>query len=388
MKKLYLAQDEFNVELNRCMGCRTKPCEQSCPVNCCPQEFIKLAKNQQYSEALKVIYANNPMGQTCGLICPHSFCMKSCLRSKVDHSIMIPAIQATLIHDHMNEFVMPAISQSNGKKIAVVGAGPAGIAAAWFLAKRGYSIDLYEMSAKIGGALNLIPKTRLPHEVIEADWKFIQECGTIQTYLNHKIDSPLTLVPHYDGIIMAVGEQIPIKLNITGENNIISYIDYLQNSNSYNNDTVAVIGGGKVAFDCICTALQQASNNIHMFVRRTMSDIKMDTQEIQFMIEHNIKIHTNMLVTDIKQESNLFSIEVSETVVDANKCVNTGKKSIISTKFSTIVKAIGSKAETPIKHEKIIYAGDCKTGGSTVVEALASGIEAATILHKNCNFVL
>lgn len=179
-----------------------------------------------------------------------------------------------------------------------------------------------------------------------------------------------------------------MKLNISGENNIVSYIDYLQKPDCYNNDSVAVIGGGKVAFDCVCTALQNGSKNVHMFVRRTMSDIKMDAQEIQFMIEHNIKIHTNSLVSDIKPDDNLFSIEVSETVVDENKCVNTGKKSIISTKFSTVVRAIGSKAETPIKHEKIVYAGDCKTGGSTVVEALASGIEAATIIHRNCNFVL
>lgn len=382
MDCFYLNQTELEKELNRCLGCKAKPCEKSCPVNCCPQEFIKQAKEKSFAEALETIYKNNPLGQTCGLICPHSFCMKSCLRSKIDSAIKIPSIQATLIHQHHEEFSVQKYGQPNGKKIAVVGAGPAGIAAVWFLTKTGYCVDVFEMSNKIGGALNLIPQSRLPHEVIESDWKFVQSLGNINIFLNHKIQNPLNLLSSYAGVIMAIGEQIPVELNIVGEKYMCSYTDYLKNPSTYNNEIVAIIGGGKVAFDCVNTALGYGAKDVHLLVRRTMADIKMDSQEIDYMIEHNVKLHTNTVANSLKNDYNLLSLEVAETIVENGKCVNSGKTSLMEQKFTTVIKAIGCKAEKPIEHEKIIYAGDCKIGGSTVVEAIASGIDAAKILNQ------
>ena len=172
-KNLYLNTPQLKAELDRCLNCKNAPCMNACPVNCNPQEFINYAKQQDYVESVKTIMRNNPLGQTCGLICPDKFCMKACTRSRIDFAINIPKVQATILEKHRQESYCDIPSALNGKKIAVIGAGPAGIAAAAELVKAGYMVDLYEADNKIGGALNMIPETRLPHEVLEKDWNFI-----------------------------------------------------------------------------------------------------------------------------------------------------------------------------------------------------------------------
>ena len=137
MSKLYLNKPQLDAELFKCLNCASKPCMTACPVNCSPQEFIQHAKAGEYENAVKSICKNNPMGHTCGLICPDTFCMKACLRSKIDHPINIPLVQATLISKHRQDMTDIDKAPDNGKKVAIIGAGPAGMAAAWVLVKLG-----------------------------------------------------------------------------------------------------------------------------------------------------------------------------------------------------------------------------------------------------------
>ena len=99
-KSLYLSKIQMKAELERCLNCKTRPCMSACPVNCNPQEFINFAKQGNFSEAVETITRTNPMGQTCGLICPDKFCMKACTRSKIDFAVNIPKVQATILENN------------------------------------------------------------------------------------------------------------------------------------------------------------------------------------------------------------------------------------------------------------------------------------------------
>lgn len=171
-KGLYLTMPQMKAELERCLQCPGKPCQKACPVSCCPQEFIAKAGQGDFEGAVRSICANNPMGQTCGLICPEHFCMKACLRSHIDEPIRIPKLQATLLEKYRKNQKRETPA-ANGFSVAVMGAGPAGLAAAEKLSSDGYAVTIFERDAKIGGALNLIPDSRLPFEVIEKDGNFI-----------------------------------------------------------------------------------------------------------------------------------------------------------------------------------------------------------------------
>ena len=129
-KNLYLSRAQLVAELGRCLNCKTQPCMNACPVNCNPREFIARAKEGDFAGAVEAITRYNPMGQTCGLICPDKFCMRACTRTAIDFPINIPRVQATILEKYRTakNAAHPKLP-ANGKKIAVIGAGPAGIAA-------------------------------------------------------------------------------------------------------------------------------------------------------------------------------------------------------------------------------------------------------------------
>ena len=255
-KSLYLTKVQLKAELDRCLNCANKPCMNACPVNCSPQEFISHAKNGDFEQAVATITRNNPMGQTCGLICPDKFCMKACTRSRIDFAVNIPKVQATILENYRNPSAEAKAIRPNGRKVAVIGAGPAGLAAAAELGKQGYYVCLYEASDKIGGALNMIPDERLPYEVIAKDWSFIFNRDFITLYLTTKIGSPSDLFSQgFDGVIVATGEPNVTDLGIPGQEYAVSYMEYLHHPSKYETKgRVAVIGGGNVAADCAFTA--------------------------------------------------------------------------------------------------------------------------------------
>lgn len=384
MTEHYLTKSQFDAEIFKCLNCKSKPCMSACPVNCCPQEFIQYIKNNKFEEAVNSICKNNPMGHTCGLICPNNFCMKACLRGKIDHPINIPLLQATLLSKYRK--IKPNNTKiiSNNKKIAIIGAGPAGMASAWFLIQQGYQIKIFEKSDKVGGALNLIPDYRLPYKVIEDDWNYIKSMGDGEIEFNCTIDNPLSLLENnFDGVIMAIGEQNSINLGIDGEEYIISYYDYLKNPQNYKNKAkVAIIGGGNVACDCALTAKRLGADEVSMYVRRKIFDMKVTKIEINELLDNHIDLVTTTRITKIERKNNKSNIYTCTTQLTDNGYKDIENSIIKRCGFDLIIKAIGSKSDKHVEHEKIIYAGDCKNGGSTIVEAVASGIDSAKLLHK------
>lgn len=385
-KNLYLSNAQLKAELSRCLNCKTKPCMTACPVNCRPWEFIQHALSGDFDAAVKSICRYNPMGQTCGLICPETFCMKACLRANLDSPIRIPKVQATILEkyrtkeNHCEEAYPPL----NGKNIAIVGAGPAGIAATSVLAKLGYKITIFEGFDRIGGALNLIPETRLPHEVITKDWSFVSDDERISLKLNTLIEKPENLLKeNFDGIIVAVGETNFVKLNIEGEEYAIPYHQYLRHPQNYaTENNVAVIGGGSVASDCAVTAKQNGAENVEMFVRRRISDMRITANERKELLEYAIDITTMTRVNKIiREKDGFYTLYTTKTRFNNGKLEDIPETTIPRPGFSYIIKALGSTVIPKTDSGRIIYAGDCKTGGSTIVESLASGQKAAELLH-------
>ena len=380
--KLYLNKAQFEAELDRCLNCSSKPCMSACPVNCSPQEFIQHAKKGEYKEAVASICKNNPMGHTCGLICPDQFCMKACVRGKIDFPINIPLVQATLINKYREDMVDSALEPENGKKIAIVGAGPAGMAAAWKLIKLGYAVKLFEKADKVGGALNLIPDYRLPYEVIEDDWNYINRIGKAEIEFNTQIDSPLELLNQgFDGVIMAIGEQNVIDLGVEGEENVVPYAEYLKNPEKFARaQKVGIIGGGNVAADCAMTAKNLGADMVTLFVRRKIFDMKVTKKEMQELLNRQIDLMTTTRVCKVERNGDKLDVYTLSTQPGEKGYEDIADSVVKRKNFDMIIKAIGSRAEKPIEHENIIYAGDCKIGGSTIVEAVASGLDAAKLL--------
>lgn len=382
--KLYLNKTQLKAELERCLKCPDKPCMKACPVKCSPQEFISQAKAGLFNQAVATINSQNPMGQTCGLICPDKFCMKACIRNRIDFSVNIPKVQATLLENFRTDNdPVPAV-EPNGYRIAVIGAGPAGLSATAELSRNGFAVCIFEADGKIGGALTMIPQERLPQSVIEKDAAPILNNPLVKLHLNSRVDNPSSLFDQsFDGVIVACGEQETTALNIPGQEHALPYTEYLRLPEKYKtNGKVAVIGGGNVAADCAFTARKNGASAVEIFVRRRLSDMRISKHEHLELIEQEINVNTLTSPVRISSRNGILSLTVRRNQFAADKLQPVADSEAQLDDFSLIVTAIGSKAAIYPEDGRILYAGDCKTGGSTLVEALASGREAAQMIAE------
>ncbi|MEE6206774.1 MAG: FAD-dependent oxidoreductase [Alphaproteobacteria bacterium] len=379
---MYLSKPQFDAELNKCLQCQTKPCMKACPVSCSPKDFIGAAKSNQPETAAALIDAQNVLGEVCGLICPDTFCMKACVRQNIDRSIEIPAVQAYIMrHARENNLLSVTEGVSNGKKIAVIGLGPAGIGAIAELIKRGFTVEAFEEKSVVGGALNLIPQSRLPREIINYEWQKLQQSLLLKAHLGAAVADYQSLISDgFDGVIVCNGEQKCRTMGIEGEENAVLYTDYLRVPEKYKTTgNVAIVGGGAVAVDCAVTARLGGAKNVEMFVRRKIGNMRITSQERQTLLDNDIDITTmTRIVKIVRQDDLLTAYTVKTQFNDEGKLVDVADTMIARRGFAHIVYALGSsRAEDLIESEKIIYAGDLVNGGSTAVQAVASGRDAA-----------
>ncbi len=386
MKNKYLTSPQLQAELEKCLQCPTKPCMKACPAKVSPADFIALAKKGEWTKAAEEIERQNPMGEVCGLICPDKFCMHACTRQHIDASIRIPEVQAAIMQKARQSQTVSAlqITPANGKKVAVIGLGPAGISAVIALLKQGFKVAAFEKSAVVGGALNYIPEVRLPREVIAYEWQKWQNHPLLEVHFNQSIsDYAALLAQGFDGVIVASGEQKTRTLGIAGEDLAVQWTDYLREPQKYADaKNVAIVGGGAVAVDCAVTAKMQEAQNVEMFVRRRLSDMRITPQERRQLLEHQIDITTMTRLTKIENNANhLTAWTVKTRFNDAGKLEDQPQTEISRLGFDLIVLALGStRAEELAPTDRIIYAGDVLNGGSTAVEAVASGKAAAEML--------
>jgi Dihydroprymidine dehydrogenase domain II, 4Fe-4S cluster/Pyridine nucleotide-disulphide oxidoreductase len=272
-----LTDAQLKAELSRCEYCEEKPCKAACPADCSPTDFImaaRIGEKADYRRAGALIVGCNPLGWVCGVVCPDYFCMKACSRRTFDRPINIPAVQASVMKRAyaagLGSFKSP---EWNGKKVAVIGAGPAGLGAASVLAQRGYKVTVYEQRKRLGGMMNLIPDFRLNQKVPRTDIGFTRRLGGIDFQSGKLVANAEALLETHDAVIVSAVLNEPMRLNIPGEEYALSWQEYLENQKQITvaDKKVAILGGGAVAADCATTATRKLESAGAMGVEYSLS---------------------------------------------------------------------------------------------------------------------
>ncbi len=399
------------------------PCKATCPAHISVQGYIKLASQGKYREALELIKKENPFPAICGRICPHP-CEQECTRNGIDDPVAIDDIKKFIADYELkqeNQFVPEKLFDYHHIKIAIVGAGPSGLACAFFLAQKGYSITVFEKLDEPGGMLKYgIPSFRLEKDVIEAEIDVIRKLGVeIKCGIEVGKDVSLDELRNqgYKAFYIAIGAQGGRKLGIEGEDNkaVLTGVEYLRDVNLKKDiktpGKVIVIGGGNVAIDVARTATRTGANTVEMVCLESLEEMPAQDEEIAEAKAEEIIINNGWGPTRIiEKDGKITGVEFKRciSVFDDNHKFNP-KYNENNTKIipaDTVILSIGQSIEWKdmLKNTKvelrggnaaiadsltlqtaekdIFVGGDVYTGPKFAIDAIAAGKEAADSLHR------
>jgi len=396
----FLSDTQLRSEIEKCEYCREKPCKHACPCDCSPADFIRAVQVHErpdYLRAAALIMGKNPLGGICGQTCPEKHCMAACVHKDFDGPVNIPAVQASIIEIAKRLKVMPkfAAAHQNGKKIAVVGAGPAGLAAASTLVQLGYQATIFERENRAGGMCNLIPDYRLDKEVLHSDIEWNLHFNGITLELNRTIEDPSALLKEgFAAVVSCNGLWKPVLPDIPNINYAIAGIPYLKNPDNYPlKGHIAVIGGGATAFDCAMTALLRGAGQVELFALENISEMPLAGKEMAELIRSGIDINGRIRIKGIKTRNRKISALVTQKVkikdqesFSPGNVVGIPGSESIRDDIDAVIFAIG--AEPQFKHppqESVFFGGDCIEGPTTVVEASAAGKNVAVQVDAYLN---
>jgi dihydropyrimidine dehydrogenase (NAD+) subunit PreT len=396
----FMTEMQFRTELLRCEYCEEKPCQAACPCDCSPFDFIMAARGGQASDLRRAageVMHKNPLGGVCGLVCPDTLCMAACAHRLLDGPIDIPWVQATVVQKAKAQGGIPrfAVAPPNGRKVAVVGGGPAGLSAAAALAQLGYAVDLFESTGRLGGMMALIPDHRLDKQVLATDVEFLLSLGSITPHLNSKIDEPKKLLAQgYAAVCVAAGLWKPIQLGIENEELAVKMVDLLAAPQDHPFEgRVAVIGGGATALDCAATARQGGAKHVELFMLETLAEMPLTAKERHELLAYDIEVSGRVRVQRIRKGSRgVAGIETIKVELPAGQTFHPARvKDVAGSEarredVTAVIVAIGMRPTMPVVVETgLFYAGDLANGPKTVVEASASGKIAAARIDAYLN---
>ena len=308
-----------------CLNCKAKPCSQKgCPLSNDIPVFIKCVKEEKLEEAYRVLLDTTILGSVCGRICPHEKqCQGSCVRGIKGEPVHIGDIEAYVFDYGIKEGYMKNIEKSrvlNGKRVAVIGSGPAGLTASYFLARNGADVIIYEKYAELGGILRHgIPRFRLDTNVLNDTINQILSLG-IHVKTSCELEKDIfikELKKEYDAIFLGIGANVPSKMNIEGENlsGVFGGNDLLESGNhpNYEGKNVAVIGGGNVAMDCSRTIKRMGAKNVYVIYRRAEEQMPAEKKEIAEAKEEKIEFLFQNNIVKILGKSKVEKIECIKT---------------------------------------------------------------------------
>lgn len=284
-------------EANRCLNCKKPMCRQGCPINTPIPQMIQAFKGGDINQAGEMVFENNPMSLVCSLVCNHEKqCEGHCILGKKGQSVHISSIE-NYISDTIFDKVKIECKPKNGKKVAVIGAGPAGITIAILLTKEGYSVTIFDAKDKVGGVLQYgIPDFRLPKSILERYRKKLLGIG-VKIRPNTAIGTALEIKDlvrdGYQSIFIGTGVWRPKTLGVKGESlgDVHYAIDYLANPDAYDlGDRVAIIGMGNSAMDVARTVIRHGARKVTLYARGLHSNAsdhettyaKLDGANLQF----------------------------------------------------------------------------------------------------------
>ena len=308
-----------------CLNCPVKPCSnKGCPLNNDIPTFIRLVKEGKIEEAYKILSETTVLGSICGRICPHmKQCEGSCVRGIKGEPVQIGEIEAFVFDEALKNKWYKNIqktSEMQGKKIAVVGSGPAGLTCASFLARSGSEVTIYEKYDKLGGILRHgIPDFRLEKDILDKTIEAILDVG-IKVEYNKELGRNINiedLEKEYDAIFLGFGANIPSKMNIEGEEleGVYGGNSLLETGNhpAYNGKKVAVIGGGNVAMDCSRTIKRLGADKVYVIYRRAEKQMPAESKEIEDAKKEGIEFLFQNNIVKILGDSKVEKIECIKT---------------------------------------------------------------------------
>jgi len=414
-----------------CLG----PCVQTCPAGVDVQGYISMIEKGKYSDAVAIIKETNPLPAICGRVCVRP-CEVACRRNLLNEGAAVGI-------DYLKRFAAdsdlvspgkyrPTLKPGTGKKVAIVGAGPAGLSAAFFLLKEGHAVDIFEAAPKAGGWLRYgIPEYRLPNDLLQKEVDNITEMGA-NIHYNMRLGDNLgskDLHENYDAVILGIGSQKGTRVGCEGDDagNVLSGIDFLKKMEltgekiDFSGKTVAVVGGGNTAMDCCRTSLRCGAKKVYVIYRRTEKEMPANPIEI-----HESKLEgveylflTNPLRINKDENGNLKSVtclrmELGEPDASGRRRPVPVQGSDFDIELDYMLAAIGQKTDvnfiddinTHAKNGQLIInkwgdidadkhtlqtgipsvfaAGDGVTGPATLIEAIAQ----ARIAAHSCNLFL
>ena len=284
-----------------CSDLFISPCQNACPAGVNVPGYISLIAAGRVRDAYNLIRQENPFPSICGRVCTHP-CESKCRRAQLDEPIAIADLKRYAADYVLNsgEPFTSLIFQKNGKSVAIIGAGPSGLTCGYYLARQGYTVDIYEEKSVAGGILAYgIPEYRLPKEALRKEIDSIIQSG-INIIYNSKIGRDITfpeLKSKYQAVYIATGTQLSRKIGIEGEdkNGVYHGLDFLRDINLKKDvvvkGIVSVIGGGSTAIDAARSALRLGAQKVHILYRRTKEEMPADKREIEDAIEEGVILH-------------------------------------------------------------------------------------------------
>ena len=426
------SEEQAVSEAQRCLNCKNHPCVGGCPVSIHIPEFIAACANREFEKAYEILSESSSLPAVCGRVCPQETqCEKYCVRGIKGEPVGIGRLERFVADRHMQESKKkPERPAPNGHKVAVIGSGPSGLTCAGDLAKKGYSVTVFEALHVAGGVLMYgIPQFRLPKEIVQAEINNLRELGvTINTNVvigrSESIDE--LFAEGYEAVFIGTGAGLPSFMKIPGENlkGVYSANEFLTRVNlmkAYRDDVdtpvqkarrVAVVGGGNVAMDAARCAKRLGAEEVYIVYRRSRAEMPARAEEAEHAEEEGIIFRMLTNPVEIKADENRsvaalrcikmelgepdekgrrrpvpvagseFDIPVDCVIMaigtSPNPLIRTTTKGLDTQKWGGII--ADEKGKT--SREGVYAGGDAVTGAATVILAMGAGKTAAAAIDE------
>ena len=380
----------------------TAPCKTACPAHIAVQGYIKLAAEGRYLEALELIKKENPLPAVCGHICNRA-CEDVCTRGDIDAPVAIDEIKKFIAAqelDRAKRFVPRRPYDYSDKKVAIIGAGPAGLSCAYFLATYNYSVTVFEKNENPGGMLRYgIPNFRLEKNVLDAEIDVLKELGVIFK-CGVEVGKDVTIAElrkqGYDAFYLGIGAQKSAELGIPGEdlNGVMGGVDFLREVNAGRlpdvGKKVVVVGGGNVAMD-VARAAVRLGAEVTVAYRRTEKDMKADPAEVEEAKEEGVKFlfeHAPEKVEGARGKVKALvckggkKIECDTILAAIGQRIDFGGLDLGAIKADEKGRVPADEMTYQTAQEDIFVGGDAHTGPKFAIDAIAQGKQAAISIHR------